>query len=256
MGIRNLSQYLRENCSKSINLINISELSGKKIAIDISIYLYKYEAENALIENMYIMLSIFKHYKIVPIFIFDGKPPPEKNALLQQRKECKEIAQQEYDNLKKLEQNQNYRQKDIIIAMNKLKTQIVRINKEKIDKVKELILAYGESYYDAFGEADELCALLVIKKKVWACLSEDTDLFVYGCTRVLRYFSLISHTVVLYNTNGIYNELNMTQKEFKELCVLSGTDYNISFNQNSIGLKLALKYFKQFKETKTNYSNF
>ena len=64
----------------------MSELSCKKIVVDISIYLYKYEAENALLENMYVMLSIFSYYNVIPIFIFDGKPPPEKKELLQKEK--------------------------------------------------------------------------------------------------------------------------------------------------------------------------
>ena len=123
------------------------------------------------------------------------------------------------------------------------------MNKEKIEKVKALIRAYGATYYDAPGEADELCALLVIKKKVWACLSEDMDLFVYGCTRVLRYFSLIGHTVVLYYTKGILEELDMTQKEFKEVCILSGTDYNIDADGNNekVNLTQTFKYFRKFK---------
>jgi flap endonuclease-1 len=254
MGIRNLNRYLRDNCPESIRCINISELSGKKIVVDISIYLYKYEAENALLENMYVMLSIFRYYNIIPIFIFDGKPPPEKRALLQKRREDKEAAQEEYDNLKKqLESKEEDDDKqDIIAAMDQLKKQIVQINKEKIESVKALIRAYGATYYDAPGEADELCALLVIKKKVWACLSEDMDLFVYGCTRVLRYFSLIAHTVVLYYTKGIYDELNMTHKEFKEICVLSGTDYNINANGNNdiVSLRLTIKHFKKFKDSK------
>ena len=89
MGIRNLNRYLRNNCPESIRCIPISDISHKKIAVDISIYLYKYEAENTLLENMYIMLSIFRHYNISPIFIFDGKPPDEKKVLLQKRKEDK-----------------------------------------------------------------------------------------------------------------------------------------------------------------------
>jgi len=260
MGIRNLNRYLRDNCPESIRCINISELSGKKIVVDISIYLYKYEAENVLLENIYVMLSIFRYYNIIPIFIFDGKPPPEKKAFLQKRREDKEAAQEEYDKLKiQLESKQEDDDKqDIIAAMVQLKKHFVKINKDKIESVKALIRAYGATYYDAPGEADELCALLVIKKKVWACLSEDMDLFVYGCTRVLRYFSLIAHTVVLYYTKGIYNELNMTQKEFKEICVLSGTDYNINANGNNdiVSLRLIIKHFKKFKDSKeTNFYN-
>ena len=249
MGIRNLNRYLRNNCPESIRCIPISDISHKKIAVDISIYLYKYEAENTLLENMFIMLSIFRHYNIIPIFIFDGKPPDEKKALLQKRKEDKKSAQEEYYKLRQhLQHLQNTDKQDIIATMDQLKKQFVQINKEKIENVKSLIRAYGATYYDAPGEADELCALLVIKKKVWACMSEDMDLFVYGCSRVLRYFSLVSHTVVLYYTKGILNELNMTHKEFKEICILSGTDYNFNTN-NKVNLKSTIEYYNNYKKT-------
>jgi len=255
MGIRYLNRYLRDNCPNSIRCINMADLSGKRIAVDISIYLYKYEAENALLENMYVMLSIFRNYNVIPIFIFDGKPPPEKKALLLKRREDRQEAQEEYDNLKKLLETKDDDEKiDIITAMDQLKNQIVQINKDKIEKVKNLIRAYGATYYDAPGEADELCALLVIKKKVWACLSEDMDLFVYGCTRVLRYFSLIGHTAVLYYMKGILEEINMTQSEFKQICVLSGTDYNINADRNNdkINLNLTIKHFRKFKNSGNN----
>jgi flap endonuclease-1 len=253
MGIRNLNRYLRNNCPESIRCIPISDISHKKIAVDISIYLYKYETENALLENMFMMLSIFRHYNIIPIFIFDGKPPDEKKVLLQKRKEDKKTAQEEYYKLQQHLQDidkQNDKQ-EIIAKMDQLKRQFVQINKEKIEKVKSLIRAYGATYYDAPGEADELCALLVIKKKVWACLSEDMDLFVYGCSRVLRYFSLVSHTVVLYFSKGIYNELNMTYKDFKEICILSGTDYNINTN-NKVHLNVTIGHFNNFKKSKNS----
>ena len=255
MGIRNLNRYLRNNCPESIRCIPISDISHKKIAVDISIYLYKYETENALLENMFMMLSIFRHYNIIPIFIFDGKPPDEKKMLLQKRKEDKKTAQEEYYKLQQsLQDKQNDKQddkKEIIAKMDQLKRQFVQINKEKIEKVKSLIRAYGATYYDAPGEADELCALLVIKKKVWACLSEDMDLFVYGCSRVLRYFSLVSHTVVLYFSKGIYNELDMTYKDFKEICILSGTDYNINTN-NKVHLNVTIGHFNNFKKSKNS----
>jgi len=252
MGIRNLNRYLRNNCPESIRCIPISDISHKKIAVDISIYLYKYETENALLENMFMMLSIFRHYNIIPIFIFDGKPPDEKKMLLQKRKEDKKTAQKEYYKLQQSLQNDKQdNKKEIIAKMDQLKRQFVQINKEKIEKVKSLIRAYGATYYDAPGEADELCALLVIKKKVWACLSEDMDLFVYGCSRVLRYFSLVSHTVVLYFSKGIYNELNMTYKDFKEICILSGTDYNINTN-NKVHLNVTIGHFNNFKKSKNS----
>jgi len=86
---------------------------------------------------------------------------------------------------------------------------------------------------------------------VWACLSEDMDMFVYGCPRVLRYFSLLNHTAVLYKMKYILQELGVTQKEFREMCVLSGTDYNITNDcENGPTLQKTTKLFKKYKKSK------
>ena len=261
MGIKNLNRFLRNNCGDAIKFISIKELSGKKIAIDISIYLYKFAADNTLIENIYLMLSVFRFYNIIPIFVFDGKPPAEKKELLEKRKKDKKDAEKEYAKLSEQLKSGNIDEDDrqeIMNNMDLLKKQFIYINKDKIDSVKNLIRAYGATYYDAPEEADELCASLVIKNKVWACLSEDMDMFVYGCPRVLRYFSLLNHTVVIYNLNEILNNLGIKQKELREICVLSGTDYNLNIVNNNMNndnnnenkempnLFKTLKYFKKY----------
>jgi flap endonuclease-1 len=254
MGIKYLNRFFKDEAPEFMKKIHLKQLYGKKIAVDISIFMYKYISENNLIENIYLMLSIFRYYNIIPIFIFDGKPPTEKKELLLKRREDKKLAEQEHNLLKnKLEINQNmddFEKQEIINNMNNLKKQFVYLHREDIDNVKKLIRAYGATYYDALCEADELCALLTIKGKVWACLSEDMDMFVYGCPRVLRYFSLLNHNVILYDTNKIINKLSITQKELREICVLSGTDYNE--NNDSHNLYSSLKYFKKYKKTKYN----
>jgi len=260
MGIKHLNRFLRTQCSDSINFVSIAELSGKKIAVDISIYMYKFHADNALIENIYLMLSIFRHYKITPIFVFDGKSPTEKKALLEKRRADKKAAEKQYNKLKKeLSENNDIDEADkqeIISNMDLLKKQFVYITREKIEEVKDLIRAYGATYYDAPGEADELCAQLVIKNKVWACLSEDMDMFVYGCQRVIRYISLLNHTIVLYDNKEILNTLQMEQQELREICVISGTDYNMynDNNKNAPNLHQTVKLFYRFKKQKEESS--
>ena len=255
MGIKHLNRFLREEAQQCIKFISLAELSGKKIAVDISIYMYKYASEGTLLENMYLMLSTMIHYNIVPVFIFDGKPPPEKKELLQKRKEDKQEAEKEYNKLKTQLENKtidDVEKQEVVNNMDILKKKFIHIGKNEIDSVKRLIRAYGATYYDAPGEADELCALLVIKNKVWACLSEDMDMFVYGCNRVLRYLSLLNKTVVLYDTKDILNSLGITQKELREICVISGTDYNYNENKNDDNSKKGsslyktLAYFKKY----------
>ena len=82
MGVRYLNGYLNSKCKKGIRQINLSELSNKKIAIDASIYMYNFKLKGDLIEYMYKMIFTFRSYNIIPVFVFDGKPPPEKKKYI------------------------------------------------------------------------------------------------------------------------------------------------------------------------------
>ena len=246
MGIKNLNRFLFDHCSKkSICKIHLSELAGKTLVIDTSIYLYKFSYEDSLIENMYLFVSILKHYKIRPLFIFDGKPPPEKRDLLQRRRMEKKDAENKYMKLKELIQDVSNNQidEDIQHEMDKLKKMFIRIHDDEIKKVKMLLDAYGVNYYDAPGEADQLCAYLVKIGKAWGCISDDMDMFLYGCNFVIRNISLLNHTAVLYDTEAILKELDMSEQIFCEIMVLSGTDYNI---HSKTSLKDTIKWYYEY----------
>ena len=122
--------------------------------------------------------------------------------------------------------------------------------------------ALGVNYIVAPGEADAMCAQMVLKRKAHACMSDDTDMFVYGCPRVLRHLNLLDETITMYDMSRILNLMGMTLTEFRQICVVSGTDYNHkdhkAHNANAIAnnsamqlhlhLKLAMKLFKQYKK--------
>ena len=255
MGIPNLNRYLKQHCKNSIKMIQLSELKGKVIVIDISIYLYRYVAENALVENVYLLLSIFRHYNIRPVFIFDGIPPDEKLELLKKRKSDKVKSEAEYNDLKKkLSQSNSLsfdEKQEITSSMDALKKKFVYLTKNHIQLTKQLINSYGATYIDAPGEADGLCAAFVLSGKAWACMSDDMDMFVYGCNKILRYTSLLNHTAVLYDVHGILNTLNMTHDEFKDVCVLSGTDYNTN---GKTSLYSSMNLFSKYKSS-DDYDN-
>jgi hypothetical protein len=123
---------------------------------------------------------------------------------------------------------------DMSHMMEQLKKKFISIKYDDIQNVKTLLQAYGVTYFEAPGEADILCAKLVTNNIVYACLSEDTDMFVYGCPRVLKYISLLNHTVVLYDMKSILNELEINQNIFREICILSGSDYDLQINKNNL----------------------
>jgi hypothetical protein len=239
MGIRCLNRFIQNRCVNASFRVHLKEFTGKRIAVDTSIYMYKYSGEGALLENMYLMGSVFRHYNIHAVFVFDGPPPPQKTDLIELRRKKKEDAKKQYDTLAKIvkEKKEEVANKtstevttteidDITETMRELKKQFVRLRDCDIASVKELLVSFGFAIIDAEGEADALCANLSLKKRVDACLSDDTDMFVYGCPVVLRNISLLNHSVISYNTSEILKSLSLTQQEFKMMCVVCGTDYS------------------------------
>lgn len=238
MGIKHLNKYLIEKC-KSIKKIHIKKFRNKKIVIDTSIYIYKFLSENALIERMYKMIKMFQEYNITPIFIFDGKPPPEKKELLIRRNQLKYQAQEKYNEL--ISQNSGNESE-----LQNLKNQFLKISETHINQVKDLFKAMGVKYFVSTTESDPICVYLVNSNKVCGCLTEDMDMFVYGCHHILRNIDIDTHEIQYYNIHSILKELNVTYLDFKQILVLSGTDYNI---QSTTNLYKTLALFDRYKSS-------
>jgi flap endonuclease-1 len=256
MGIKLLNKFLRDNCKRSsIKKIGFQELKNKTLVIDTSIYLYKFMGEKALMEHMYLFISIMLSNSIKPIFIFDGKPPPEKRDLLVQRYLSKQEAKAKYFALKEEEeQNSNViksdeEKRELQEEMERLKLRFIRVREQDIRNVKELMDAYGVQYVNAQGEADEVCATYVKSGQAWACMTDDMDMFLYDCPYVLRNLSLMNKTMTLYNRTAILEDLEMTDKEFREIMVLSGTDYN---THGSTSLVETIKWFYEYQRYAKN----
>ena len=221
MGIRGLSKYLKNNVNTGVLKVTLAELSGKKIVIDTSIYMYRFNENNEMFENFYSMILMFKRYNITPLFIFDGIAPKEKNETIKKRQIERSEAEQKIGDISQGESLSSH-------TLHELKRKRTRVCNKERKLLKDLFDKCGVMYQYACGEADSVCANYVIKGEAWACLSDDMDLFVYGCPRVIRYFSLISKTAILYNLDEILTEMNMTFDMFQKICILSGTDYNKS----------------------------
>ena len=242
MGVKLLSKLLKQECNDATEKLHLSQLYGKKLCIDASIYLYRFKSNDSLLESLYLMCSIFRTYNIDVIFVFDGKPGDEKQEEIIIRREDRHNKWILYDELKEKE-NLTDQDKN---QLYKLKRTLTKIKWEDIEKTKQLLDYYGMKHIQAIGEADKLCASLVIKKKVYAVLSEDMDLFAYGSLNVIRYLSLVNHTCIIYNYKQILNKLNINTNEFKLLCTLAGNDY-LKNNKNIFHYFMLHQKFKKKK---------
>ena len=238
MGVRYLHSVLVQTCSKSaIHKINIRELSNKTIAVDISIYMYKFLGDNTLVESTIYMLSIFRKYGVNPIFVFDGKPPPEKKRIIQERQIRKKQAEEKYTVALLLGDSEE---------MKSLQKQVVRINETHTKLIKDLVVAFGAKYCVAEGEADEVCAKLVLSGEAWGCLSEDMDMFLYGCPRILRQFNLYGESMIIHDLPRIISDLELESVEqFRNIVVSTGlSDFTEEENSNKSGYKTLLEALK------------
>jgi hypothetical protein len=269
MGIKHLNQFVRRECPGAIKPISFADLAGKVVVVDASIYIYQFLANQALLENMYTLIMLFQMHGIVPVFIFDGKPPDKKRNLLNKRQQLKRVAEMHYNKVKVQLELTRCRNPDDEHLLKVLKRRFIRLHDADLERVKALMQSLGVNYIVAPGEADAMCAQMVLKRKAHACMSDDTDMFVYGCPRVLRHLNLIDETFTMYDMSQILNLLGITMTEFRQICVVSGTDYNCPNNaittttnnaitttkathatqsQSHLHLKLTLKLFKQYKK--------
>jgi 5'-3' exonuclease len=202
------------------------------------------------------MIALFKMNGIIPFFVFDGKPPQQKYELLKIRKKEKKVAEEKFKQLNiKLADITDYEEKkEINDELDSLRRTFVRLSLADLNNVKKLMELCGVSYCVAEGEADKLCAKLVLTKTVYACLSEDMDLFVYGCPRVLRSISLLKSSFVMYDLKKILECLQINMEDFRKICVISGTDYNHTATQSkNINLYKTITYYEKFMRENTNY---
>ena len=260
MGIRNLNRFIQHKCPDAASRVHLSDFSGKKIAVDTSIYMYKYLGENTLMESMYFMMAQFRYYNITPIFVFDGVAPAEKQSVLRSREANKASAELKYNQAaaqlqvlltvqvqqRERHQGQESHEHDTRVdgmisheddgrrailehkhAMRGLRKRFVRVHGYELSDVKRLMRAFDMRYVEANGEADIMCAQIVKCGIAHACMSADMDMCLYGCPRVLRYANLIHGTCIEYDLHRILELLGVSLAGLRKICILSGTDYNL-----------------------------
>ena len=266
MGVRHLNALFCAQCQRGIEKKPLSAFSGWKVVIDASIYMYRYKEQGVLLENIYNMVNIMKKHNIVPCFIFDGKPPEEKKAVIKARRQQRDAAEAEFNRLAdEVDANvDDEAKKQITERMDALKAKMTRITHHDVTLVKMLLDGLGVVWVDARGEADVLCARLCTKKYVNACVSDDMDMFVYGCPVVWRHVSILQETVVSYDLNVICECLCLTKEQLTEVCVASETDYSFGSDRKTnlyASIKLMKRYvnsgardgFYEWLETNTDY---
>jgi len=259
MGIKNLKVILKQKCKNAINTRKLDSYRGMILGIDTSIFLYKYlYNNNDHIEGLTRLILRLLKNQITPIFVFDGKPPKEKDGTLQIRKERKDymyIKKNLIENCIKTEKiNYDDFKKDIIEYIDntctsykidddeikdlfeksndelekeceKINKKIIHVTTYHIESSKKLFDLFGIKYIHAPCEAESLISMLSRNNIVDGCVSEDTDILANGGYLFLRNFNADKNSVDEYCLQGILDSLNLSYDQFIDMCILCGCDY-------------------------------
>ncbi len=142
MGIRNLYKIIQTKAPNAIQTKPLSAFIGYRVAIDASIFLYKFMyVYGNVIDGLTRLTTILLKNGILPVYVFDGKPPKEKSEVLKERKEKRDELVMISKTLGKIcvekEMNPELKEKD----------EIVNIVKTYIEN--ELECEYDETFLNA-----------------------------------------------------------------------------------------------------------
>ena len=222
-------KFLNNNYPHLIKKIDCDNFNGNRVAIDISILLYQViiairnsgaDLTNQKGDITSHILGLFNKtiyllkMKILPIYVFDGKPPDFKAKVIQNRKSVKQRA------FKKLEDKLS-REEQI-----KYFKRTVSISKTQIEECKELLDLMGIPYVDAPEEADSQCAQLVKNGLADGVLTEDMDILTFGADTIYRNLTSYKKDNIKIDLKDILSTLDLTYEQFVELCILFGCDYS------------------------------
>ncbi|XP_077480280.1 flap endonuclease 1 isoform X2 [Stigmatopora argus] len=252
MGIHGLGKLIADHAPSAIKEQDYKNYFGRKIAIDASMCIYQFliavrqdgnvlqnedgETTSHLMGMFYRTIRMLEN-GIKPVYVFDGKPPQLKSGELEKRGERRAEAE------KMLAQAQELgKQEDI----DKLSKRLVKVTRQHNDECKKLLTLMGVPYIQAPCEAEASCAALVKAGKVFATATEDMDALTFGTNVLLRHLTASEAKklpVQEFHFGRILQDINLTHKQFIDLCILLGCDYCGTIK--GIGPKRAIDLIKQ-----------
>jgi flap endonuclease-1 len=233
MGIQSLKKILKDY----IEPFNESELSGKTIAIDSSILLYKYryfyQTDDFHIKGFTQKVQEFKKLGVKPIFVFDGTPPQEKRETLESRTINRDKSIQRIETLNKEyseighlidsdNDDENQRLSEITLELKKIKKNLLIVTRQHSLEVMELLKDLGVDFIQSLGESEEHCAYLQMNGFADFILTEDTDALAFGGSNVI-FNQKGSYQIIKLET--ILRGLELSYESFVDLCILLGCDF-------------------------------
>lgn len=260
MGIKNLNKFLKETVPEAFIEIPLSSFSGNRLAVDIFQWFHanisvatkeavqkidvvsgekpnRVKIFNILMRNFFSKIRQLLKAKIVPVFVFDGAAPIEKEQTKEDRKQTR------LDRTYQIQQLQNNlqtipeinRPTDLLEKLRTLVGQDIHFSEYEISGIKEILHNLGLPFVQAKGEAEQAGAALCREGYCFGLWTTDTDSLAHGAPIQVReitkqkvnpqtgirepYLEITSLPIIL-------RKLNFSLEMWQDYCIACGTDYN------------------------------
>jgi len=273
MGIKGLHTLLKKHVADVYQPTHLSMFAYQRVAIDISLYLYKYKAIAGArwIDSFLHLICALRRNNIHCIFVYDNVAPVEKKEEQQRRKDNRMrqaerittleneikvyktngICGEQMNEICKKEGVVSLLRKDLVrvdIALvqrrlDTMKQQLISITDDDIQFTKKMFDMLQIPYILAPSEAEAYCSYLCVHGLVHGVMSEDTDVIAYGAPLFLTKIDTKNDTAVCIYQETILAHMDLSRNSFLDLCILLGTDYND--NIPTIGPEKSLALIKK-----------
>ncbi|KAF9120270.1 Rad2 nuclease [Mortierella sp. 14UC] len=247
MGIQGLLPLL-----KSIERpVHLRDYAGKTLAVDGYVWLHKGafscaqelclgQPTNKYISYFMRKIEMFKFFGVKPYVVFDGGYLPSKASTEQER-----LIRREDSKKQALELHRAGKSKQAIDQFRKC----VDVTPEMAFEVIQALKAAGVDFVVAPYEADAQLAYLEKHGIVDGIVTEDSDLLVFGCKKVVfKLDQFGAGTEILFEKFSRVQEVSFqdwTLTEIRHMCILAGCDYLPSIP--GMGLKTAQRLLRRYK---------
>ncbi len=250
--------------------VEFEDLAGRKIAIDAFNCLYQFLSiirqpdgtplmdskgkVTSHLSGLFYRTGKLVEYGVLPIYVFDGKPPDLKRRVTEERKQVREEAHEKW--------KAAITAGDISAARRHAQASS-KLTGEMIDESKRLLEAMGIPWVQSPSEGEAQAAYLVQHGDAWASASQDYDSILFGSPKLIRNLTVsgrrklpgknvyVSVEPELIELEKALKALSIDRKQLIDMGIMMGTDFNEGIK--GIGPKKALAYAKEGKSVKQVY---
>lgn len=252
MGIKDLNTFLKSKGVDCFKNLPLHLLSNKRVGIDSLNWVFCYVGsciksisshrkdvlEPISQEEIYQkMVSEFINfniklldYNITPVWIWDGVSKDNKLDTKESRKKAREKLIEKKENIFKQlkEMNPLERPYELIEEYKKLLNNSSYMKRDRVDDLKNFGKEIGLPTITSEDEGENLGSSLSVSRILAAFWSSDTDTYPLGCPIVVKGFETIDNELNFkcVFTLEILKKLNFNHDEFRDFCIMLGTDFN------------------------------